>query len=299
MSCRVLLSLVLLLSLFSCRDKLSLDDFGGESRLVVYAFPTESDSLDVVVSVSQSVNGCVTKPNQLQVRCWVNGCEVAAGCVRNTVVDGFPVFVYRAYAHFQRGDAIRVVAEAQQMPHVYASTTIPFPTVCRMVNTDTIFYQGDYYAQIRVTLMSDDSEQHYAARMVATQSTDDNNDAKREAYVELETAMEPLLNQYTEANLGFDAWSDYYHYMYSFSNATFIGHSATIRLCSPLRPWHRALRAQMFVLSEEYAMMLRSLNDNANNDLGRYGISMLISSYSNVHDGYGCVAGYEESAVAE
>ena len=80
--------------------------------------------------------------------------------------------------------------------------------------------------------------------------------------------------------------------MYVFDNSSFGQLTTTLRLCTIQQPRQKVLRVHLFALSLEYYQMLRSLNDRDNNDIGRYGLSMIYSTYSNVHGGYGCVAGY-------
>lgn len=282
----------MLLLLVACRDSLHLEPMGGNNRLVVYAFPAPGDGFDIHVSVSRSLAGRSEQLRMVAMICRNNGVDCPIRQVADTILGEFPTIVYHVSGSFSAGDQVDLHAEAVGMAAVSASTIIPHPTSAILLGSDTICYQGYAYTQMRLMVEGAATLTYYAVRVENRCNDENEQEESGRDYLQLETTLEPLLNHYTDADLNFGAWNDYYHNMYVFDNSSFGQSTATLRLCTIQQSRLKVLQVHLFALSLEYYQMLRSLNDRDNNDVGRYGLSMIFSTYSNVHGGYGCVAGY-------
>lgn len=277
-------------ALASCQDSLSLDGLSGKSRLVVYAFPSEGDTLEIKVSATQPVNGRAPVLTRPEVSCRTNGSEKQVVLVGDTLADGLPLFTFRACGHRACGDKVSIEVRADGYPVATAETTIPKPVAIDGAVADTVWYNGGVYTQLRLTFRDSPEAQYYAVR-VRGKSVEDGS----EAFLEVETSAEPLLNNYSATRPDFDAWNDYYHKLYTFDDSSFRNAAVTVRLNVLQQSWIQSLQPELFVLSDDYYQMLKALNNIRNNDLSSYGLSFAYSSYSNVRGGYGCVAGYAET----
>lgn len=119
------------------------------------------------------------------------------------------------------------------------------------------------------------------------------------SHLDIDPSLEPLVNHYSDLNL--DPWNEYYAHMYFFTSDDVRTSSPSpsgtqggvvLHLQTDLPGWADYVDVQFYVLSREYYLMLRHLNDQLSNELGEAGLSPTHSTYSNVSGGLGCVAGY-------
>lgn len=281
---------MLIVALASCQDTIDLDGLQGKSRLVVYAFPTASDTLLIQVSALQPINGTAPVLNLPKVSCSTKGREDQIELVRDTLIQGLPVFTFQAIGHRTYCDNVVIAVKADGYPAATAKTTVPSPTTIGSIITDTVWSNGDVYTQLQITFRDTPQTQYYAVR-IKGQNVEDGS----EELLEVETSAEPLLNNYSAIRPDFDAWNDYYHKMYIFDDSSFLNNEVTLHLNVLQQSWIASLRPELFVLSDEYYKMLKALNSIRNNDLASYGLSFAFSTYSNVSGGYGCVAGYAKA----
>lgn len=92
----------------SCHDNIDLQRFGKESRLVVYAFPTDSDSIRITISASQPLGGSIPALHVTEVRCTTNGHNGRIVHAKDTVEGRFPVSTWYAIGKHRCGDEIRI-----------------------------------------------------------------------------------------------------------------------------------------------------------------------------------------------
>lgn len=278
----------------SCQDSISLDQIKGVNKLVVYAFPTANDTIVINISASQPVQGHTEKLSIKNVRCTTNGQDDSVFLAGNGDESGTMVISYYAIGKHQSGDEIKIIVDDDNLPTASATTHIPYPTNIEDVKMDTIFYKGSLYNQFRLSFSDDERSTYYAVRVSCMYESKDETTEGKTAFVELQTSAEPILNNYSNAELDFGSWNDYYHNMYIFDDSSFKEKSIILHLCTPQKGWSwlESYKTQLFVLSSEYYRLLKSLNDIKNNDIGSNGLSFMFSTYNNVQGGYGCVAGY-------
>ena len=287
-----LLYLIVAISLVSCQDTISLDQIKGKNALVVYAFPTTNDTIIINISASQPIRGNSEGLSITSVRCTTNGIDDLIVDADYTNDSETTVATYYAIGEHSIGDEIQITVNDDNLPTVSARTIIPASKAIEATKIDTTFYKGSLYTRLRLTFEDNESSTYYAVRVVGLYVPEDESTKGRTEFVELETSAEPILNNYSNAELGFGSWNDYYHNMYIFDDSSFKNRSATLHLYTRQKSWLESYKVQLFVLSPEYYRMLKSLNDIKNNNIGSNGLSFMFSTYTNVNGGYGCVAGY-------
>lgn len=299
----VLLPLLLLLA--SCRDTASIRPLKAEPRLVVHAFPTVGDTLDIRVSLTRPINGSMPRLDVRQVRCLVNGRPAEVSLLRQDSVQGFPVHTYRVVSPLNVGDEVSLTVQAQGLPTASASTLIPRLTPLTRLQKDTIYRRERRFHRLGVTFPDREQPDYYAVRVAGREMRvlkyyDYEGDGElhydttfiSQGFQDVETTLEPMLNNGTTGDGVFaDDDRSFYGQMYVFNDIYATSRQPTIHL------YMSALRADQYqvhfyTLSPEYYRMLRSLNDDSNNDLGEYGFAFKGTTYTNVQGGFGCVAGY-------
>lgn len=288
----LLLSLFLIVCSTSCQDRISIDQIEGENRLVVYAFPTTNDTLTIKISASQPIHGEVKQLAIKSVRCTTNGKDDKIIYASENKESGTTVATYYAVGKHQSGDEINLAVSDVNLPEVTARTIIPTSVNIGQTRLDTTFYKGTRYTQLRLSFTDSELSTFYAVRVAGRYVPEDESTKGKTEFAELETSAEPILNFYSNAELEFGSWNDYYHNMYIFDDTSFTNKSAVLHLCTLQKSWIECYKAQLFALSPEYYQMLKSLNEIKNNDIGAKGLSFMFSTYTNVRGGFGCVAGY-------
>lgn len=274
-----------------CNDSIGLENLQQATRLVIYAFPTTSDTILIYVSATRSQLGDIQELKDVQVKCSTNGRADTVMQVSIDSVEAYPLISFHAIGQHQAEDRILITAKAAGIPTVSAETTIPNCPTIEACSLDTIIYRGDTYSQIRLQFMGPKETRYFAARVQAKSVTDDGT--VHWSFEEIETRLEPMLNYYTDSNIEFGTWNEFYHHMYVFETPQATPTLTNLRLCVQQRfMMNTEYQMQLFTLSEEFFRFLKSLNDTKNNDVGRYALALILPNYSNVIGGYGCVAGY-------
>lgn len=282
--------IVLSICLLSCGDSIDLDQLNDNSRLVVYAFPTKGDSIDIYVSASLPITGGNTELNSTNVMCTTNNRNDFVFLRNDTNINGVKVKKFCAKGKHSYGDTIRIIANATDYHEVCGQTIIPYPREIQTASLDSIFYKGNQFVRTRI-LIEDNNESNYYAIRLAGLAFGDDSIAKKE-YLEAETSVEPLFNNNLDINFNFGTENEYYHNMYIFDDSSFKNNKTTIRFCTLNQRWIKAYCPQLFTLSKEFYMMLHSFNNICNNDFASHGLAFSFMTYSNIQGGYGCVAGY-------
>ena len=195
----------------SCHDNIDLQRFGKESRLVVYAFPTDTDSIRITISASQPLGGSIPALHVTEVRCTTNGHNDRMVHAKDTVEGRFPVSTWYAIGKHRCGDEIRIAVRAEGLPEATGSTRSPSPTVPEEAALDTVYYKGNLYTQIRLNLPSARHQSRHAVRVVGWYAPEDADVPPRPEFMEVETTAEPLLNHHSNVELGFGSADDFYH----------------------------------------------------------------------------------------
>ena len=135
---RSLLSyLIIVICLASCQDTISLDQIKGKNTLVVYAFPTNNDTIVIKVSASQPIQGKAEKLSITSVSCLTNGKDDKIVDVGYNDDSGTTVATYYAIGKHQCGDEIQITVNDANLATASAMTIIPASSAIGEVNSIT------------------------------------------------------------------------------------------------------------------------------------------------------------------
>lgn len=301
--------LLLLAFMASCSYDFELKGMDAAEKLVLYCMPNPgSDTTLIQLYRSQPVtrqkkagkntltNVCITFS--------VNGTEQSVRYAK-TAEPSVPAGCYYVVGRWNEADVIRVRAEADGLPPVYSETTIPasFP----LKKIDMVRKQDiDNKLQFRITFQDTGKESYYGVRIVKREVyedlTDDENTRTYSAVaLDLELDEEPLLNDRTGLDATFDYSTEFYQYLYIWSNEQILNKEYTLRLNTYYSAdwnadeWgyhlHNYYKMYFYKLSPELYKYLKSLNDIKNNELGNKGLAPIRSNYTNIENGIGVLGG--------
>lgn len=303
-----------LLTIASCKDDVSLNDFGNKPELVVYAFPSTADTTYINVTRSLPVNK-YSKDSDLvgisnaTVTYYINGKEQA---VVNRG-DGY----YYVVAKQEAGDKISINVSAQGLPDAGGETVIPdsVPLGTAKLN-ETRLYNSDYsemqdYYQLSAEF-TDPAETHdyYIPRIrlkcsgynIADMETDDTLGIDTtNFYPNVNSQNEPLITTLSNIDADFGFSNDNFSGLCVFNDATINGMTYKLHLNTEVYiPFYRQAlsreyRIELLHITPELYNFLNSLNAISNSDFAQHGLSQIAPTASNVHGGFGIIAGWNIS----
>lgn len=290
--------LITLCILTSCGDNIDIRQ-GETPKFVIYAFPSASDTIPITISVTKPAghNTPALSHATISVTCLTNGKADEIIFADSSNVSGLPVLTYYAIGKHKTGDRVRVSVEPAShqdgldLTKAWGETQIPESPSIDSISMDTIFHKEDDYTRLKVSFNKTHGVQYYAARVKGMEYFK-SVDSVSCVSEEIETSLEPLLNGLTDTELNFGTNNDFYHLMYVFNSSQVTLQALTLHLCVLEQSYTSAYRVELFSLSPEFYQMLKSINDINNNDIGAHGLAFIQPTYTNISDGYGCVAGY-------
>lgn len=290
--------LITLCILTSCGDNIDIRQ-GETPKFVIYAFPSASDTIPITISVTKPAghNTPALSHATISVTCLTNGKADEIIFADSSNVSGLPVLTYYAIGKHKTGDRVRVSVEPAShqdgldLTKAWGETQIPESPSIDSISMDTIFHKEDDYTRLKVSFNKTHGVQYYAARVKGMEYFK-SVDSVSCVSEEIETSLEPLLNGLTDTELNFGTNNDFYHLMYVFNSSQVTLQALTLHLCVLEQLYTSAYRVELFSLSPEFYQMLKSINDINNNDIGAHGLAFIQPTYTNISDGYGCVAGY-------
>ena len=291
---RYIILLFFIALLASCQNNIDYEPTlgKGKKKLVVYAFPSTNDSICISISIGKVTNDKIEKPIIKSVTCIDNGKKDKMIYMGDSKENGIYETHFCAVGNHKPGDTITVEVMAEGVLPAKGTTIIPNAPQAEYVDMDTTTYKGDIYNRILFNIYGSKYIEYYAVRV--TGATDCDNGQEKLETVELEAGNEPLLKKYTSTKINFETYDSFYANMYIFDDETFRNSSTLLHLYVMQQPWYNAFNTKIYSLSKEYFNMIRSLNNSKNNDFGKYGMAFIYSTYSNVENGYGCIAAYNE-----
>ena len=319
MNLKAYLSCCLLLLLAACNDKLDLDDVRSDERLVLYCMPCAGlDTTLIQLSRSVPVHKRRAEPEPLQgvrIVFSVNG-EEQPVLRSEKGTPTVPAGCYYVVGQWHEGDAIDLTAEAEDLPPIQAHTVIPSAFPLKEVDLAVKPGVDDRMVQFRITFADPDGTDDCYGVHVLHKS-----EYKRELFDEhgtliaseveesyitpfyLEADDEPLMESSTGLNSVFELYDDYYQNLYIWDDRLVQGKTYTLRMngyYSADGVWEEegerrsqlhTYKLRLYTLSPEMYRYLKSLNDNANNELGHVGLAPLRNLYTNVEGGFGVLGG--------
>lgn len=274
--------ITILFLLTSCEKQISVIKLQDESKLLLYAMPTDSDEFLINISTTLPISGDETKLDIQQVQCWTNGIEDEVTYVKSVRNQGPEVYIYKAKGQHKSGDVISISVRDANLKTATASTVIPEPTDVNVTDLNTVEWDNRKQLRFHIHFTDKPTNDYYAIRIV---------DSKVWGiiYQKIDTKLEPIFNHIIDSNL--DAWNSDYQCLYAFSDQN-ISSNANMYIVTSYDESTQGYELEFYTLSRDYYLMLRHINDQQSSELNESGFSPMTSTYSNVKGGYGCVAGY-------
>ena len=307
--------LLLIALLASCKDDISLPEAGNEAKLVVYCFPSTSDTTYISVSrslpVKQYKEGMKIKNiDDARSTYTVNGQQ------RKVTNSGNGI--YYVVGKQKTGDKIAVTVSADSLPTASAETSIPDTVaISDPKSRQTKVYNDDYetmmdYEQVMASFKDPSAtKDYYAVRVLlknisAQYSEEDSLYYEQYFYYpEINTKNEPLLVSKTNIDDAFGFSDNYYGGLCIFDDAGISGeYTFHLNVYDNNPFWSHSYgtkryeRVELLHLTPEYYKFLFSINAEENSDLAQYGLSQLMPTATNVNGGLGVVAGWNMSHTA-
>lgn len=274
--------------LTSCEKQISIVELHDESKILLYAMPTDSDEFVINISSTIPASGVITNPDILKVECWTNGIPDEVTFVEKISVEEPYVYVYKAHGHHKSGDEIRIAVTDARLKSVKATTTIPEATDCTITDAGIVEWNGNRKLRFHLNFTDHSTQDYYATRVLWVGK----NGTKYGMSISIE--FEPIFDRIVDS--GLDTWHEYYESIYPFTDKKMMNPKVSMYMVSdmyfPNYEETESFDLEFFTLSRDYYLMLRQLNDQRSNELGESGFSPMVSTYTNVEGGYGCVAGY-------
>lgn len=280
---RLIYCITILFLQTACEKQISIIKLQDESKLLLYAMPTDSDEFLINISTTLPISGDERKLDIQQVQCWTNGIEDEVTYVETIKNQGPDVYIYKAKGHHKSGDVIRISVRDAYLETATASTIIPEPTDVKVTELETVEWDNSNHLRFHIHFTDKPTNDYYAIRIV---------DSKEWGiiYQKVDTKLEPIFNHIIDSNL--EAWNSDYQCLYAFSDQNISTSNANMYIVTSYDHSSQGYELEFYTLSKDYYLMLRHINDQLSSELNESGFSPMTSTYSNVKGGYGCVAGY-------
>ena len=266
---KIIYFIILLFTLVSCKDEISLDSINNSDKIVVYCFPTESDTTYMQIARSvpiKSYSNIIdeTAINNAEINYTVNG--------KISKIESIGKGFYKITGSQKKGDDIAFYVKADGLPPVSATTTIPESVnICKPTEKNITLYDQDsestqQFDQVTATFTDNpNTHDYYAVRLIVKSysgyvKVSRKNEIQYFSYLEtykqdyhpdpadtvtfvyqdsiynvaeINRSSEDLLSPITEMddNFGFSNYS--YQNMYIFDDASINGKTYTLHLNIP------------------------------------------------------------------
>ena len=288
--------MILVVLLVSCHDNMDLSQLQEKDQLVVYCFPTSTDTTEIHVSTSIPVNGARIYLDSVNASFEINGKRKTAYFQKKIENNNLYELVYYVVGKLNIGDKVSVKVMEDRFSETTATTFIPNIPDIQSVFMDSVYNSGNFYNQIRLKLKSSQNKDYFAIRVIGREESYNGDVDSTYIYLrtqEIETSNEPILNNYSMGETSFNTDNDFYHNLYIFDNSTF-GHDSTytLHLNVKSKAYINSYKVQLYRITPELYHFIKSVNDIGNNEMGDYGMSFVQPSYTNIINGLGVVGGY-------
>lgn len=281
--------MLLVLSLISCQENLDMNDMDAKSKLVIYCFPCDTDTIFMQISQSIPVNSCKSTSLNIQnITCIINGINMPIGYKGNGK-DKLNSGIYYITGKFCSGDTIHLQINTKEHTPITASAILPDKPIITSLDIDTLCIKGEWFTQLRMGFHNSSDKAYYAIRIIGMEVT---KEYTRENIQYIDNNEEPLLNNYSKGNVDFGTSNEYYHHMYIFDNSQIIDNTYILHLNVPYCNYIPCYKVQLFRITHDYYKFLKSINDINNNNLSNYGMSFITPTFSNIKNGIGILGAY-------
>jgi hypothetical protein len=277
----------------SCEDTISMDIESEKPYLVIYAFPTENDTISITISETMTTNGTPIKLKVNNISCTINGKDDKITFNDSTSYNGYPIMTYLAIGKHGVGDSIKISVDADNFPSVHGETTIPSKPVFHSADISDVYIFGDTYKQFNYDIGIQQDMPHFAIRVIVQKQYSDDMSYDYTS-IKPETNYFLINNEFTKT-FDFGLNNSTFHNLLIFSNNPSYGNSISVSLKTYKFSWYDKYMTQFYSLSEEYYSMLKSHCNNKNNEFAKKNLAFTYMTYTNVSGGFGCIGGYNSS----
>ena len=316
--------------LIGCKDHFDVGRIISQQKLVVYCFPTVTDTTWINVSMSLPVNqkGKPESVSDARITYLLNGQPQQVTPKGNGL--------YYTVCRQKTGDRIELSVEKDGMDAATASTSIPeavkvkADTVVKVRVYNSYYEQTEDYEQLAATFADAKNTKNFYAVRVQQKAYNgegiirkgnttwslnyyDPADKLAEWYwgdsvhvwSPIGTESEPLLHPTSKIDDAFGFDNNFYQNFYIFNDPSINGKTYTMHLnLKDYTSAHggfqffRRYRCVLYHITPELYRFVKSINDIENNKLAKAGMSQLPPTYTNVIGGAGVVAGYNSYTSA-
>jgi len=282
----IIIALILAWTFCSCQDHFDINRLNEKTQLLVYCFPSTTDSTDIQVSATIPLAGIGEKPKNIRVHCYVNEKEESVRYLRNDDSDEWDKFIYRLSIIPKESDEIKILVESDNLGTASCTTKIPLCPTIDSIYARPIQIDGESYQQLCINISnSSNQNSYYAVKVLGSW------DQEHWGKCEINTYSEPLLNNYIMGIPVFDEDRNFYDDFYIFDNSSFLNDS-TYTLHLNIEENRGYYQVQLYHITQSMYEFFKTINDHNNNEFGKYGLSFIHPTYSNIINGCGVIGGY-------
>lgn len=297
----ILLAILLISAITSCEeyeDFYNVESLQQDCKIVLYAFPTTSDTIIIDISASTPVSSEMKKLNVSSVQCLVNGMPDSVSLLSegnrddpNYTMLSYERMYYRyvATGKHSAGDTIAIEVCADGFQKASASTVIPEKVCVRNVREEVSYY--DNSAMSMLLFSFDDAspqEDYYSFVLKRWYLDSDFSGYSSDCYLQITPSTDSMLREYSLSSSNPENAIHYFFTDKQFSNSVCNMHANYYR--SNYEMVKHEL--QFNHLSKELYQYMKSWADCDDNNFAQYGIAFAYRTYTNVTGGYGVVAAY-------
>lgn len=275
-----------------------------DCKIVLYAFPTTSDTIIIDISASTPISGEMKKLNVSSVQCLVNGMPDSVSLLSEGNRVQYNISSLYHYEHMyyryvaigkhSAGDTIAIEVCADGFQKASASTVIPEKVRVRNVREELSYY--DNSAMSMLLFSFDDAspqEDYYSFALKRWYLDTDFPGYSSDCYLQITPSADSMLREYSLSSSNPENAIHYFFTDKQFSNSVCNMHANYYR--SNYEMVKHEL--QFNHLSKELYQYMKSWADCDDNNFAQYGIAFAYRTYTNVKGGYGVVAAYNPVKV--
>lgn len=298
------LLILLITCLVSCTYHLDLDTAAAKEKLVLYCFPSNSDT--TVIQLSKSIPVGLNGKGEANLRnaevsFSVNGKEQEVYWNEDSTAL-LPAQCYYTLGKYAKEDIVRIKTCMEGLPSIIAQTSMPgeFPLkAIHLVPSE----EEEGVLHVQLTFRDNPAtKDYYGIRLMKKEvsMTDGVENSSLES-VEFDLKNEPLLNNSADLDKIFIFSNEYSQNLYIWDDEKIQGQEYTLHLAMDYQEdydsewsdhtYKAEYKIYLYTLSAEFFKYLDSLNKINKNGVGNHGFSPIIYQFSNVEGGIGVVGG--------
>lgn len=305
---KAIIYLLLVVCLVSCNYELNLDEVDTKEKLVLYCFPSNSDTTIIQLSKSVPIGQKYTsntRINNADINLTVNG-KAQNIYWNEDSTTSLPAQCYYALGKWTKDDIIQLRANVEHLPAITAQTSIPDKFPLKEIRLEPLEGSSNIM-QVQVTFKDNaTTNDYYGIRLVKKEiNRMDDEELVSFHSVEFDLKEEPLLNNQADLDEIFMFSNKYFQNLYIWKDEKNQGQEYTLHLAMDYQKdfdvewsdhsYKAEYKIYLYALSPEYFKYLQALNKINSNDLGSHGFSSIPLNFSNVSGGIGVIGGYQIS----